>query len=69
MRGREHKTPEEKEVLLEEAVSFFKGYVRNGCQGNVSFPCFDGIVGKAKIETFSDPMDLKKIFNFEEKKQ
>jgi hypothetical protein len=61
---RQQKTPEEKEKILKETLSFLEGFVRNGCQGNVSFPCFDGIVGKAKIELFADPLEANKLFRF-----
>lgn len=61
-RTKEHKTPEEKEAILKEAVDFFVGLVRKGVQGNVSFPLYDGIVGKAKLELFVEPMGAKDIF-------
>lgn len=65
MKGtREHKTAEEKEEILKETVNLVEGFVRNGCQGNITLPCFDGIVGKAKIELFADPMEANKLFRF-----
>ncbi len=61
-RGKEQKTPDEKEAILKEAVAFFTGLVRKGAQGNVTFPLYDGIVGKAKLELFVEPAEAKSIF-------
>jgi hypothetical protein len=59
---KEHKTDEEKHELLKEALGFFQWLVEEGVMGNVTFPLYDGIVGKAKLELFVDPLKAKDIF-------
>jgi len=59
---KEHKTTEEKQQLLKESVNFFSWLVEEGVMGNVTFPLYDGIVGKAKLELFIDPLKAKEIF-------
>ena len=55
------KTQEEKDLLLEEAVKFFRWLVTNKAMGNVTFPLYDGIVGKIKLELYVDPIKAKQF--------
>jgi hypothetical protein len=60
---KEHKTSEEKQQLLNEAISLFRWLVEEGVvMGNVTFPLYDGIVGKARLELFIDPLRAREIF-------
>ena len=62
---KEQKTPEQKRELLDRSIQFFRFFVTSGRQGNLSFPCFNGIVGKAKIEVYVSPMDFEELFRME----
>jgi len=59
---KEHKTLEEKEQLLAAAIAFFTFLVREGAQGNITFPLYDGIVGKAKLDLYVNPMKANELF-------
>jgi hypothetical protein len=59
----EEKTPEEKELLLSEALSAIRGAVTKGLQGNITLSIYKGIVGPIKFELWVDPAKVKKIFN------
>ena len=58
---KQHKTQEEKDLLLEEAVKFFRWLVTNKVMGNVTFPLYDGIVGRAKLELYVDVLKAKQL--------
>jgi len=60
---REQKTEEEKAEILEASVGFFRWFVTSGQQGNMTFPCYHGIVGKPKVEVYVEPLELKNVFN------
>ena len=59
---KEYKTPEEKQELKDKAMKFFESLVDKGVMGNVTFPLYDGIVGKAKVELFVDLLRANEIF-------
>lgn len=65
MKERNQKTPEEKGVALKEAISLLTNLTKNKVQGNVSFPLYDGDIGKAKLELFIEPEKAKDIFKIE----
>ena len=58
---KQHKTQEEKDLLLEEAVKFFRWLVTNKAMGNVTFPLYDGIVGRVKLELYVDASKVKRL--------
>lgn len=60
------KTPEEKEAALKEAINLLTNLSKRRVQGNVSFPLYDGDVGKAKLEIFVEPSRAKDIFKLGE---
>ena len=55
--GRNHESmkPEEKKETLENAITTFRFLVENGFQGNISFPVYDGVVGKIQAQLFMLP--------------
>lgn len=61
---KEHKTPEEKKKILDETLVAIRKLVEGGVQGNISMPVYDGIVGKMKFELWSEPLEVKEMFNF-----
>jgi hypothetical protein len=61
---KEHKTPEEKKKILDETLIAIRRLVEGGVQGNISMPVYDGIVGKMKFELWSEPLEIKAMFNF-----
>lgn len=60
-KNKQHKTPEEKKEDEQKAIALFK-FFREHLQGNITFPCYDGNVGKAKIEAFIDVSEASNIF-------
>ena len=61
---KEQKTPEEKKHILDETLVAIRKLVEGGVQGNISIPVYDGIIGKMKFELWSEPLDVKEMFNF-----
>ena len=53
--------PTQKAESLENAVSTLRFLVRNGFQGNVAFPIYDGGVGKIHAELFMEPKLIPKL--------
>jgi len=62
---KEQKTPEEKKMILDETLAAIRKLVEVGVQGNISIPVYDGIVGKMRFELWSEPLNVKEMFNFE----
>ena len=58
---KQRKTQEEKDLLLEEAIKFFRWLVTNKAMGNVTFPLYDGIVGRVKLELYVDVLKAKQL--------
>ncbi len=54
-RQHEKMTPEEKKETLDNAVTTFRFLVENGFQGNITFPVFQGAVGKIQTELYLEP--------------
>lgn len=54
-RSHENMTTEQKKEVLENAVTTFRFLVENGFQGNITFPVYQGAVGKIQTELFMDP--------------
>ena len=55
--GRHHEDmkPEEKKETLENAITTLRFLVESGFQGNISFPVYNGAVGKIQTELFLEP--------------
>jgi hypothetical protein len=55
--GRSHEkmTAEQKKEALDNAVATLRFLVENGFQGNITFPIYEGSVGKIQTELFMDP--------------
>jgi hypothetical protein len=62
---KEQKTLEEKKKILDETLVAIRKLVEGGVQGNISIPVYDGIVGKMRFELWSEPLNVKEMFNFE----
>lgn len=48
-------TPEQKKEALDNAITTFRFLVENGFQGNITFPVYEGAVGKIQAELFMSP--------------
>jgi hypothetical protein len=48
-------TPEQKKETLDDAITTFRFLVENGFQGNISFPVYDGCVGKIHSDLYMIP--------------
>lgn len=62
---KEHKTPEEKAKSLKDALQLLEKLTLKGVQGNVSFPLYEGGIGKARVEIYIEPSKATTVFNYD----